>query len=95
MEWKEKPAWLKGGIIGGVIGVVSIILFLLVPTSLGLASFAQGIGALIRSLFGPVNGIWASIIINLIGYFIIGAIIGWIVGKIKSKKQEQMPIPQK
>ena len=85
-------AWLKGGVIGIGVFVVFIIIALILdglgegaPTwlSLPLISgflFTNFASYQIRD-FVFINGL-----ISVIIYFLVGAFIGWIIGKIKSKK---------
>jgi len=65
-------AWLKGGIIGGVFGLV-----LFFPVRLYLS----------------MGGIEPPIILNLAYFiimgFIISSIIGFVIGKLKSSKNEE------
>lgn len=83
-------AWLKGGLIG--IGIYLIGLISLVVTNIFI--FMQTPGSLIigNSLknydtsLGIITIIFATVI-NLIIYFIAGALIGWFVGKMKQKKE--------
>ena len=86
MGWKNLPYWLKGGIIGGISGILLAILgqhFVLIRS----ASFL----ALILIYVFPVGHYFSPIIIligliNFITYMILGALIGYIYGKIKNRK---------
>ena len=93
MDLKNKPFWLKIGLIGLVIGLIAVLLFNIEITSmLGvlLAIASWGPISLIMSILIPKVtsdtaggiGIWLSPIV----YFLYGAIIGLIIDKIKSKK---------
>ena len=68
--------WLIGGFIGGVIGVVLALLFGVVVPSFFIPNFNNGV---------PSSSMYYLWIISFLFYFIIGAIIGWIIGKIKRK----------
>jgi hypothetical protein len=94
MGWKKFPTWLKGGIILGVISLLYSIffnialqlgfvlpLFFFMEWPMRLASLLFGWGDLIMGW----RGYFASLVFMPILYFIIGAIVGWIIGKIKSK----------
>ena len=79
MRWKNWPYWLKGAII-----------FLIFPI-IGL-SVLPNCGEIECLLWLPVAGAAMFVegsdeplfhIVNFIFYFIIGAFIGWIYGKIK------------
>ncbi|MBI2558573.1 hypothetical protein HYW20_04575 [Candidatus Woesearchaeota archaeon] len=89
MGWKDWPYWLKGGVI--VLGIYLI-------ATLSLLPFGETGGNprfplwLVPSLFplfilieilGDVQ--INPYIISPIFYFLIGSLIGWIVGKFKSK----------
>jgi uncharacterized membrane protein YedE/YeeE len=82
-------AWLKGGLIG-----ISIYFILLIIIAIG-DNFIN-LNPLMRILMPTWNyllpsAIWNILMVYIISpiiYFFIGAIIGWIVGKIKSKKQQ-------
>jgi len=91
MRWKDLPTWLKFGIVFSIIDVIFIILGLITSSpkeaDLMVLHFVQIPLTLIASLFG--DGIIQSFTLLILGglaiWFLIGAIIGWIVGKIKSK----------
>ena len=99
MVWKDWPFWLKGGLVGifiyflfivfmisvykqffdlcGVYGCMSswIILFSTFP-----------INFLYNELRIPgINFTYSTYLAVIIQYFLIGALIGWVIGKIKSK----------
>lgn len=96
MGWKEWSYWLKGGLILSIIALVFRLtggMFELFPSSnplekfLGSASFFFGypFGIPLANLFN--TGIVIIDITIFLGiYFIIGAFIGWIYGKIKNRK---------
>jgi hypothetical protein len=94
MGWKEWPYWLKGGIIlGGISLLYSILfnvviqlgftlpLFFFMEWPIRLASLIFGWGDLVMGW----RGYFASLIFMPVLYFILGAIIGLIIGKIKAK----------
>ena len=93
MDLKNKPFWLKIGLIGLVIGLIAVSLFSIEITAmlgllLAIASWTP-ISLIISILIPEVTsdtagkiGIWLSPIV----YFLYGAIIGLIIDKIKSKK---------
>ena len=92
-------AWLKGGLIGGILGVLYFIICILIENYLPAISIWHKIlvipvfPALIiltyiffwTSLQNYLN--WIVTIGVFIQYFIIGAIIGLIVSKIKNRNQ--------
>ena len=91
MGWKEWPMWVKGGVIFlifpiiGLYGLLtceeySCIIYL--PFAGGILFFEDGDSP----LFHVVNFIFYFVIGALIGC--ISALIGWIVGKIRARKQE-------
>ena len=97
MGWKDLPYWIKGGVIFFVFRIVigAIIIlssprgdfgralmlgFLDLPITLIIANSPLNIN--IGSYL--MNNVLLTIL-GLIFWFVIGAIIGWIVGKIKNK----------
>lgn len=101
MGWKKLPSWLKGGIILSVLYLIISLILIKYPCSTGyLRGQCLGLGILFLVLSSPGLGIlnllsieysenlYLAIIFTFSIYFIIGAIIGWIIGKIKSRKRE-------
>ncbi|MBX4196291.1 hypothetical protein KW805_01760 [Candidatus Pacearchaeota archaeon] len=107
MGWKNKPTWLKGGIIAATIFILSLFiiyvlslindqlddLFLIpaIPIAIveGILMPGCGFGGSILS-GSPYYCIesqsyFIQVMAGLIVYFILGALIGWIYGKIKNK----------
>ena len=95
-----KPYWLKGGIIGFIGGIFLSVLSFLCLSSLevggegftGLVCFVFILpGALFIFLFSFIdfsNEIlvtWMMQIPHLIFWFLVGGIVGWVIGKIKKK----------
>ena len=97
-------AWLKGGLIGaGISAIMTLIhftlsnindifsLFFILNMFIGmpLSGIMTFFGlSMSDPSYDPI-AFWIGGILNpLIVSFILGAIIGWIVGKVKSKKQE-------
>jgi sorbitol-specific phosphotransferase system component IIC len=96
-------AWLKGGLITGLIPtIVTILLYLnrvIFPCSQPASMcgtevlivpgsyFGFGIPFVLDDLGFHMSS-FSIILIPIIIWFIIGSIIGWIIGKIKSKKQQ-------
>jgi uncharacterized membrane protein YeaQ/YmgE (transglycosylase-associated protein family) len=91
--------WLKGGVIGLVIGVVSSLLEIsCISTCDGFGCIPCGFLAIIGALLSyPISWIVGTPsdnylfffifpIFNIIGWIILCAFIGWIIGKIKNKK---------
>lgn len=98
MEWKNYPIWLRGGIIAAIVGIIWFVLGL-VFGNLGFCSIVGGkvnycgvfaiffIPSLLLAIFSLTGrGILIAVISTILIYFLIGAFIGWIVGKIKHKK---------
>jgi len=87
MGWNNWSYWLRGGIIGAIILLILVIfdlvsgdnLFFIIPS---LLVWSLGGGDTITQ---STEKILTYIIFTLYG-FIIGIILGWIVGKIKYKK---------
>ena len=87
-------AWLKGGLIVAGINLLLLFLYFLLPspvfsfkksydqitTILALPAFA-----VIGILPFTILSIFWTIVISSILFFIIGALIGWIIGKVRKK----------
>ena len=77
-------AWLKGGLIGISIYIIYIVIQFFIPVSSdvsgskGLLAFALGFG------FGGYLFI-IGLLITVLIFFAVGALIGWIIAKVKSK----------
>ncbi len=91
MGWKDLDSWLKGGIIGIIVYILATLVFWIIGLIIGAGAFFA-IPSL-PSLFvfnfeasaGQSSNLFWVIIISILVYFLIGALIGWIVGKIKSR----------
>ena len=97
MKWKNWPYWLKGGVIGGIIPLGGILIGYLghesIISGLLYLLFAFPVAIILGCGLENPNTICSLkatpfiIILSTIIYFLLGAIIGWIVGKIKNKKK--------
>ncbi len=78
MGWKDWPYWIKGGIIGILLSLAYFLIILIIYL---IYNWPEGdyVGFIIYILFGTI----ISTIGVAVALFIIGAIIGLIVGKIK------------
>ena len=96
MGWKNWPYWLKGGIIATLIYIIVSVYTLPqlnLPTPLGIKQLLGLIlfpSYLVYFIIGAFIRVTSTtiILIDIISiplYFIIGAIIGLIYGKIKKK----------
>lgn len=101
MCWKDWPYWLKGAVIAGVYSIYALIIqytVLNLPTNtLNSSPIFAIIGILQWPLYGAIlltaipfigpEGIKSSygFLGGVIILVLLGALIGWIVGKIKSK----------
>jgi len=91
---KKLPHWLKGGVTLGSI-------FLIIPILLTIVSFVikDSWKVLIRASLFPTLQFFSSkldgppvasflvitLVINTVFWFLIGCLMGWIIGKIKMK----------
>lgn len=99
MGWKDWSYWLKGGVIALIIQILFFLIdslngsFLDTRISLPLIIIWILMGSLNLS-FGCYNKgvitlsnctsyIIVSFILNLLLYFLVGALIGWIIGKVR------------
>ena len=100
MGWKDWPYWLKGGTIAGLLDLIFIIIVLIVYGAfggaergallytVGLVQVPSFLAVWYASYTGSQRSLQfiISVILGILGYFIEGALIGWIVGKIKGNK---------
>ena len=96
MRWKNWPYWMRGGVIGVLI-LIFLTIIAFIGYSLNLGSFdlelivQVDLESIIHNTIGlgvsipPKLNIIADLIVSIIGYFLLGAIIGIIIGKIKSR----------
>ena len=92
MNWKNLPYWLKGGIIGITIVVIayftkiSAIFYIAIIPIIPLIYLLHFLGIEVcRGEFCSNSHIFTVIFFVVLGSFIIGLVIGWIYGKLKSK----------
>jgi len=97
MGWKDWSYWLKGGIIGLILGVLYFLANLVF--SLGCMGWYNGIETssicplvdsifkfgLLRIIFFPFALFTDEYLILLLNSAILFAVIGWIYGKIKNR----------
>ena len=83
------PSWLKGAILGMLLWVIFNLLFLTSQRVQGLRilELTYVIILFLNFLF-PILGVVPGVFVSLILYGCVGALIGWIYGKIKNRKQE-------
>ena len=89
LEKKKKNYLLRGGIWGAGVYLILVIIFLLTGRneSLGFIIYFLSPGAYIVGGWGISANIkyLLQIITSTIFYFLLGSLIGWIYGKIKSR----------
>ncbi|MFC1685524.1 hypothetical protein ACFLZZ_00710 [Nanoarchaeota archaeon] len=79
MNWKEWPYWVKGGVIGLIIGILSSISApMYTVLALMLIGGALGFGAEGQGYFIIISGLTLIFL-----FFVIGALIGWIYERYK------------
>ena len=95
MGFRDWPYWLRGGVIGGILPLFGYITYSFNP-------FRDSIFFRLIALPGEIvlylffqEGRFRSLllthfIINLLIYVIFGALIGFIIGKIKNRNQTQL-----
>lgn len=101
MGFKKWPIWLKGGLILNIPFLISFIYSFIKNDFLShLLSIPFIPGFILSELFFRVGcnikrvvnfstcpfGLFIILIVCFLFYFLIGAIIGWIIEKIKSRK---------
>ncbi len=97
MEWKNWPSWLKGGIVALVIYIPLFLIlnpYIIKQDPFNLIILEIPAAPILIVLprvgieLGGLTGLTLLFFILLIYYFILGALIGFIISKIKSKKEE-------
>ena len=88
----DKKYWLKGGIVGIIVNLSYTIymIFTINPGDrLGIifATIHNVFGRILIAPFYRGISIYADFVAALITGFVVGIILGWIYGKIKSRKQ--------
>lgn len=101
MSWKDLSYWLKGGIIASIICVLFFLVSFCFYISANTNPLNEAIWAFFFFFLSTyptyflLMGIIAKtrtfeilliFVAGIINLFIIGALIGWIVGKVKEKK---------
>lgn len=83
-------SWLKGGLIGLILGIIFSLYMSSLSFCVGLNSDGTSNCPTRFDLFlDNLTAFFPSIVITLISLFIIGAIIGWIIGIIKKNKNDK------
>ena len=90
MGLKKWSYWLKGGIIGGIMGIILLFYFLLQSKCFGLnadgtSTCPKGFDIFLKNL----ELFNFSIFLIIIAFFLIGALIGWIYSKYKLKNRKK------
>ena len=97
MGWKDLNYWLKGGILSAIIFVIVFLLAFYLDATYGghpgLLIFPLIPLIILSSLFNLdislTNSFIIVILLLLFFWFIVGAIIGWMYGKIKNRNTPQ------
>ena len=79
MGWKDWPYWLKGGIIGLIVGLITLISKLILSFM-----FIDDTGNAPIYTLG-IKSFLLSQLLGFLGTIIIGLVIGWVYGKIKNR----------
>ncbi len=85
MGWKNWPAWVKGGVIG-IIFLIVIFVLKRNFANIILSIFTLPVYVIVLSLPDSLYNV-AFFILTPIFYFLLGALIGLVISKIKSKKK--------
>ena len=92
MGWKNLASWLRGGVIGVLVYIVATLICWLIGAIIGASAFVTMPSLPGLFAFNPevqATHAWWNLMrfisITTLIYFLLGAIIGWIIGKIKSK----------
>ncbi len=104
MGWKDLHFWLKGGIVAGVFYVLlSFVLFPFDKSGLITSFLSPGIWfyEIKRLIIGSglpgrfFKDLFFYKVISLIGWILIGVLLGFVIGKIKKKNGEDREGNQK
>jgi len=99
MGFKKLPYSLKGGLITGIIFLIIYFilpqfLFFITPFTslsilhLGLISILSNVISISESTLNLLLiSAWVGLFLDFLIWILIGIFIGWIIGKIKSKKK--------
>ncbi len=96
MSWKDWPYWKKGGLIGLFVYLLLMIMLRLSPSILYMLIF---LFAFIQIKIFPATShsqlrfmyiVGMVLLATPLGYLIIGGLIGLVVGKIKSARQNKL-----
>ena len=104
-SFKNLTSWLKGGVIGAIFATILSIILILFGEYDGVftvflalfvifSNFLSGIftgKCNVETCFKVIN-IYLYLALYVIQFFILGAIIGWIVGKVKSRRTQSNQI---
>ncbi len=82
MGWKNWSYWLRGGVIGLILGFV--LEFGILITAKSCADWSFSTCSILENI---INKTILSLAWGVVG-IILGIIIGWLYGKIKNRKQE-------
>ena len=98
--WRKLDYWKKGGIISALIPLILFLISFIIPKQLEIVSFGIGISFILFNYWlGPsisyfTNclgencwGYWfyVSFICSILEFFLIGALISWIIKKLKNE----------
>jgi len=88
MDCKKLPCWLKGGIIGTIIFVVFALALILTMNQVLMIIGEALEGVYLTTGLINMNGslVLAGWAYSIIVWFILGALIGLIISKLKAKK---------
>ena len=91
MKWKNLPSWTKGGVIAICIETLFVVLYFIVENGGGnifdwLLVIPQLPFAFGAMFMGGTKDVIIGFIEQYALYFLVGALIGWLNEKSKSKK---------
>ena len=92
MGWRNWPSWLKGGIILALIDFIILLIPLVKyfsnPNYYGesfgyLLVFTNPLSWMLSDLFEVPLNLPLMAFLGIILYFLVGSLIGWLIGKFK------------
>jgi len=99
---KRSTWWLKWGFLGIIFGIIFVLFIFSIPGADYWATFFLYPGFLLGPIIKllPCSGeecwgwfIVLGILVTLFAFFLVGVLIGWVVKKIKNRKQGQIEAP--
>ncbi len=93
MNWKKWPYWVRGGVIGGGVALLSTVVSFLVCSSPDLLCTVLSFQTfpllpLVPFTINIPNDLFSAFVVigSTVVWFLIGAILGGVIGRLEKKK---------